>query len=99
MTCNLSHRIFFPVNPSEEKLVSLLMDRYMIGGMSEKNGGAYGKPRCFDWDFANSFDYGKDGVDRGGSFESVTTGIIDLLPSDPFGMEISATFIALAGLV
>ncbi|KAF5177386.1 F-box protein skip14 [Thalictrum thalictroides] len=88
MTLNYSHRTFFPVNPSEENLVSSVRDRYVIEGKKpEKMGG-------FDLEFVNKFDWGKDGADKGGSLESVTNDIIDLLPSDPFGMGISATFLA-----
>ncbi|KAI5572949.1 hypothetical protein POPTR_010G054600v4 [Populus trichocarpa] len=40
------------------------------------------------------FDYGRD---RSGSQESVHKDILDLLPSDPFGMDISTTFTAVTG--
>ncbi|KAJ6351501.1 hypothetical protein OIU78_007425 [Salix suchowensis] len=40
------------------------------------------------------FDYGRD---RSGSQESVHKDILDLLPSDPFGMDISTTFTAITG--
>ncbi|KAF8378150.1 hypothetical protein HHK36_029487 [Tetracentron sinense] len=39
----------------------------------------------------------RDRVDRGGSREPESNDIIDLLPSDPFGMDISATFTAIKG--
>lgn len=44
-------------------------------------------------DVDNCFDYGRD--NRPGSQESKD--IIDLLPSDPFGMDISTTFTAITG--
>uniref|UniRef100_A0A6N2MUK2 F-box domain-containing protein n=1 Tax=Salix viminalis TaxID=40686 RepID=A0A6N2MUK2_SALVM len=40
------------------------------------------------------FDYGRD---RNGSQESVHKDILELLPSDPFGMDISTTFTAITG--
>ncbi|RVW35425.1 F-box protein SKIP14 [Vitis vinifera] len=47
---------------------------------------------------ADCFDYGRDRDDRGGSQqESVSNDILDLLPSDPFGMDISTTFTAITG--
>ncbi|KAK7359422.1 hypothetical protein VNO77_01382 [Canavalia gladiata] len=42
----------------------------------------------------NRFDYGRDRCDRGGSTHD---DILDLLPSDPFGMDISTTFTAITG--
>ncbi|XP_028771311.1 F-box protein SKIP14-like [Neltuma alba] len=48
-------------------------------------------------DVDNCFDYGRDRCDRPGSQESVSKDILDLLPSDPFGMDISTTFTAITG--
>lgn len=45
----------------------------------------------------NCFDYGRERVERDGSPESVSKDIIDLLPSDPFGMDITTTFTAITG--
>ncbi|KAK1419975.1 hypothetical protein QVD17_29449 [Tagetes erecta] len=45
------------------------------------------------------FGHRREMVDKGGSHESVTKDIVDLLPSDPFGMDIdiSTTFTAISG--
>ncbi|KAK7319075.1 hypothetical protein RJT34_03788 [Clitoria ternatea] len=51
-------------------------------GISEKSG------------VENCFDYGRERCDRGASAHD---DILDLLPSDPFGMDISTTFTAITG--
>ncbi|CBI27542.3 unnamed protein product, partial [Vitis vinifera] len=54
--------------------------------------------RIANGEVADCFDYGRDRDDRGGSQqESVSNDILDLLPSDPFGMDISTTFTAITG--
>ncbi|OWM76184.1 F-box protein SKIP14 [Punica granatum] len=51
-----------------------------------------------DGDVKDCFDYGRDMCKSGGcSQESISNDILDLLPSDPFGMEISTTFTAITG--
>ncbi|GMJ03678.1 RCAR3 INTERACTING F-BOX PROTEIN 1 [Hibiscus trionum] len=51
-----------------------------------------------DREMESCFDYGRD-MDghRCGSRESVLNDIIDLLPSDPFGMDLTSTFSAITG--
>ncbi|XP_047149968.1 F-box protein SKIP14 [Vigna umbellata] len=44
----------------------------------------------------NCYDYGRDRCDRGGG-GATHDDIVDLLPSDPFGMDISTTFTAITG--
>lgn len=93
----LSHRPIFPGGLSEEKLVSPMRtgNGCRVEGIPEKSGGdEFGK----GWhDVENCFDYGMDRSDRGSTRESVSKDIIDLLPSDPFGMDISTTFTAITG--
>ncbi|OVA20476.1 F-box domain [Macleaya cordata] len=99
MTLNFSRRPIFPTNPSEDNLVSSIRiaNGYVMEGISEKNGDGYVRPRHFNWEFGNSFDSGRDMADRGNSREQISTDILDLLPADPFGMNISATFTAITG--
>lgn len=93
MALNFSHRPIFPSHMSEDNLVSpmKIVNGYIVEGIPEK-GESYVLPQVDD-----CFHYGRDRVDRGGSPESVPKDIIDLLPSDPFGMDISTTFTAITG--
>lgn len=61
---------------------------YFVEG--EKREGC-GLPRHMNRDFDDCFDYKRERVDRR------DVDIIDLLPSDPFGMDISTTFTAITG--
>ncbi|KAK6928465.1 F-box domain [Dillenia turbinata] len=50
------------------------------------------------WQFRDSDDWGKEHcVKKDGFFELGSEDIVDLLPADPFGMGISATFTAITG--
>ncbi|KAF8390590.1 hypothetical protein HHK36_025117 [Tetracentron sinense] len=95
MTLNFSHRPSFHANPSEDNYVSSI--RIANGCTAEviqdKNGDSLGKPRCSNWEIEDSYDYSRDrAADKG-----VSNDILDLLPSDPFGMNITATFTAITG--
>ncbi|KAF5726692.1 F-box protein SKIP14 [Tripterygium wilfordii] len=85
MALNFSHRPIFPGHLSEDKLVSSMRiaNGYLVDGIQEK------VEECFD--------YGRDRGDRCGSHEPVSSDILDLLPSDPFGMDMSTTFTAITG--
>uniref|UniRef100_A0A2P2M604 F-box domain-containing protein n=1 Tax=Rhizophora mucronata TaxID=61149 RepID=A0A2P2M604_RHIMU len=85
MALNFSHRPIFPARLSDENLVSpmRIANGYLVDGRPEK--------------VEDCFDYGRDRSDRCGSQESVHKDILDLLPSDPFGMDISTTFTAITG--
>ncbi|KAF5741136.1 F-box protein SKIP14-like [Tripterygium wilfordii] len=85
MALNFSHRPIFPAHLSEDKLASSMRiaNGYLVDGIQEK------AEECFD--------YRRDGADRCGSHESVSSDILDLLPSDPFGMDMSTTFTAITG--
>ncbi|KAF3970819.1 hypothetical protein CMV_005522 [Castanea mollissima] len=65
--------------------------------VSERNGDGFGRSWRSSRDVEDRFDYGRDRCDRSGSQESVSSDVLDLLPSDPFGMDISTTFTAITG--
>ncbi|KDP26749.1 hypothetical protein JCGZ_17907 [Jatropha curcas] len=85
MALNFSHRPLFPGILPEDNLVSpmRIANGYLVEGIPDK--------------VDNCFDYGRDRGDRCGSQDSVHKDILDLLPSDPFGMDISTTFTAITG--
>ncbi|KAK6930880.1 F-box domain [Dillenia turbinata] len=104
MALNFSHRPIFPTRLSEDNLGP--PGRIASGyGVPERNLEGFGRPWHSNWEIENSFDYGRDRgyvrerdrCERGGSQESVSIDIVDLLPSDPFGMDISTTMTALTG--
>ncbi|XP_043707212.1 F-box protein SKIP14-like isoform X2 [Telopea speciosissima] len=100
-TLNFSHRPIFPANPSEDHLVSSIRiaNGYVVEGIPDKNGDGFGKPRRFNWEIEDSYDCRRDRADRGGPREPISNDILDILPSDPFGMDISATFTAITGWI
>ncbi|KAM5568113.1 hypothetical protein ABKV19_015930 [Rosa sericea] len=99
MALNFSHRPFFPAHLSEDNLVSPMRihNGYLADGVSERNGDGFGRPWHSNRDVEDPFDYGRERCDKGSSQEPVSNDIIDLLPSDPFGMDISTTFTAITG--
>lgn len=100
MALNFSHRPIFPAHLAEDNLVSpiRIANGYLVEGILDKNGDGFCKPWHSNREVADCFDYGRDRDDRGGSQqESVSNDILDLLPSDPFGMDISTTFTAITG--
>ncbi|XP_059657760.1 F-box protein SKIP14 [Cornus florida] len=92
MALNFSHRPIFPAYLAEDNLVSpmRIANGYFVEGISERDGDGF--PEVED-----CFDYMRDRVDLGGSPESVSKDILELLPSDPFGMDISTTYTAITG--
>ena len=100
MALNFSHRPIFPAHLAEDNLVSpiRIANGYLAEGMLDKNGDGFCKPWHSNREVADCFDYGRDRDDRSGSQqESASNDILDLLPSDPFGMDISTTFTAITG--
>ncbi|XP_055816226.1 F-box protein SKIP14 [Solanum dulcamara] len=101
MALNFSHRPIFPAHISEDNLVSpmRIVNGCLVEGVSEKN------VENFSWSWRvcrephEGFDYGYGGkrVDKCDYSESVSEDIIDLLPTDPFGMDISTTITAITG--
>ncbi|KAF5945230.1 hypothetical protein HYC85_015458 [Camellia sinensis] len=70
---------------------------YLVEGIPERSGDGFVRPWHSNRDVVDCFDYGRDRVDTSGSPEAVSKDILDLLPSDPFGMDISTTFTAITG--
>lgn len=100
MALNFSHRPIFSPHLAEDNLVSpiRIANGYLVEGILDKNGDGFRKPWHSNREVSDCFDYGRDRDERGGSQqESVSNDIIDLLPSDPFGMDISTTFTAITG--
>lgn len=102
MALNFSQRPIFPAHTSEDSLVSplrMVNGGYGVEGMSEKGGEGYLKPRHGHGELPDRFGHGREIVDKSGSPDSVPKDIIDMLPSDPFGMDIdiSTTFTAITG--
>lgn len=98
MALNFSHRPIFPAHVTEDNLVSpmRITNRYLVEGIPDKNGDGCSRSWHSNFDMEGCFDYGRDmGDDLCGSQESVSNDIIDLLPSDPFGMDINTTFTAI----
>lgn len=96
MALNYSHPPVFPAHTSENNMWTV--NGCLAEGTSEKYGDYYSKPwpanpgEMEDRHFSR-----RDRVDRGYSPESNAGDIVDLLPSDPFGMDIHTTFTALTG--
>lgn len=102
MALNYSQRPIFPAHTSEDNLISPL--RYVVEGMSEKGGEGFVKPVHVNGEIHDRFGYTTEKVDKGGSPDPVSTDAIDLLPSDPFEMDIDisttftrTTFTAISG--
>ncbi|PIM98656.1 hypothetical protein CDL12_28863 [Handroanthus impetiginosus] len=101
MALNYSYRSVFPAHISEDDLASPLriVNGYLMEGVLERNGEGYTRPWHVSQGEAEerNFNCGRDRVDRCSSPESTSKDIVDLLPSDPFGMDIKTTFTAIAG--
>ncbi|KAK0575009.1 hypothetical protein LWI29_032545 [Acer saccharum] len=97
MALNFSRRPIFPAHLTEDNLVSpmRIANGYPVEGIPERNGDGFAMNWHSNREMDDCFDCGRDrGDDRCGSQESVSTDILDLLPSDPFGMDMSTTFTA-----
>ncbi|KAL3644458.1 hypothetical protein CASFOL_009638 [Castilleja foliolosa] len=105
MALNYSHRPVTPVFPphtSEDNLWSpiRMVNGYLAESVPEKNAEGYTRPwhvnrgEIDEW----SLNFRYDEVDhRCCSSESNSKDIVDLLPSDPFGMDMETTFTAISG--
>lgn len=101
MALNYSQRPIFPAHISEDNLVSpmRILNGYLAEDIPEKNGEGYSMACCTcqgeaeEW----NFNCGRDRVDLCSSTESTAKDIVDLLPSDPFGMDIETTVTAITG--
>lgn len=70
----------------------------LVEGIPERGGDGFVRPWQKGHQIDDCFDYGRrERGDRSSSPESCSKDVIDLLPSDPFGMDISTTFTAITG--
>ncbi|GMH31088.1 hypothetical protein Nepgr_032931 [Nepenthes gracilis] len=101
MTLNFSHRPIFPAHLSEDNLVSpiRIANGRLMEGIPERAGDEFARPWRSCKELQDCFDYGGGSIDRVDSQESVSKDILDLLPADPFGMDISSTFTAITGWI
>ncbi|XP_057982786.1 F-box protein SKIP14 [Malania oleifera] len=96
MTLNFSPWSIFPTLSSEEGFE--FADGCAVEGYPDKNlDGFSNDTRNCDWKLENSCDYRKEKDEKGSCDDLVSDDILELLPADPFGMDVSATFTAIAG--
>ncbi|KAK4789965.1 hypothetical protein SAY86_017269 [Trapa natans] len=85
MALNFSHR---PILPSNGCVLEAGMEDMLCNSFLS------------DEDVKDYFDYGRERCRSGGCpQDSISNDILDLLPSDPFGMEMTSTFTAFTGLL
>lgn len=97
MALNFSRRPMFPNYSSEEGLVSPINFGKNPDGFANT-----ASCRGFDWELENSHDYRREKGEKGKGVscgEPVSDEILDLLPADPFGMDIRSTFTAITGWI
>lgn len=89
MALNFSHRHF----SEENKVLPMkkISNGYRVDGISERNGDYFSQPWCSSIEKGDCFEYGRSTGDSG------SVDILDILPSDPFGMDINNTFTAITG--
>lgn len=99
MALNYSHRPIFPAHIAEDNLVSPLriVNGYLVEGVPERSCEGFSRPQHGRREIEELIDRARDGIVGCSSWESASEDIIDLLPSDPFGMDISTTFTAITG--
>ncbi|KAL0793214.1 hypothetical protein Bca101_064591 [Brassica carinata] len=85
MALNFHHRHF-----SESMKIA---NGYLADGLSERNGDVFNQSWCSSIEKGDCFvDYGRNAGDSASVVD-----ILDVLPSDPFGMDINNTFTAITG--
>lgn len=91
MALNFSHRPIFPAHLSEDNLVTpiRIANGYFVEGVP---GDGFVKPWNSNREVDDCFEYEGDRA-----HESVSNDILDVLPADPFGMDMSTTFTAITG--
>ncbi|KAL6543611.1 hypothetical protein OROGR_010108 [Orobanche gracilis] len=101
MALNYSHRPALSSHISEDNLWSpmRIMNGYLAEGVTEKNGEVYGSPWHANQGELDEWldNHGRDRINYCCSSESNYKDILDLLPTDPFGMDIETTFTAITG--
>ncbi|CAN8266468.1 unnamed protein product [Cochlearia groenlandica] len=93
MALNFSQRQHLSPHLSEENKVSPMMiaNGYLVDGVSERKCDVFSRSWCSSIDKDDCFSYGRNVGD------SSSVDILDVLPSDPFGMDINNTFTAITG--
>ncbi|PPD79739.1 hypothetical protein GOBAR_DD23346 [Gossypium barbadense] len=101
MTLNFSHRPVVPAHLTEDRVSPMrIVNGYLVEGIPQKNGDGYLESWHSNCEREDCIDYGRDKSGaQFGSLEPVSNDIIDLLPSDPFGMDITSTFTAITGWI
>ncbi|XP_022944936.1 F-box protein SKIP14-like isoform X3 [Cucurbita moschata] len=99
MALNFSYRPIFPAHLSEENSVSpmSISGGFVVDGAPERNSDVYGMSWLINRELENCLDFLEDTYEGGGSRDCVPGDVLDLLPSDPFGMDMSTTFTAITG--
>ncbi|GMH01527.1 hypothetical protein Nepgr_003366 [Nepenthes gracilis] len=99
MALNFSHCPIFPPHLSDDNLAApiRITNGCLMEGIPERGGDGFGRMWRTSEDVHNCFDYGGDSIDRSDPQGSASKDILDLLPADPFGMDISSTFTAITG--
>ncbi|XP_023546191.1 F-box protein SKIP14 [Cucurbita pepo subsp. pepo] len=98
MALNFSRRPIFPLHLSEDNIVSpmRIANGYIVEGIPENNVESCGKSWHCGREVDACFDHRND-ICSDSSQDPVSKDILDILPADPFGMDISTTFTALTG--
>ncbi|XP_022996725.1 F-box protein SKIP14 [Cucurbita maxima] len=98
MALNFSRRPIFPLHLSEDNIVSpmRIANGYIVEGIPENNVESCGKSWHRGREVDACFDHRND-ICSDSSQDPVSKDILDILPADPFGMDISTTFTALTG--
>uniref|UniRef100_A0A9I9D1S1 F-box protein SKIP14 n=1 Tax=Cucumis melo TaxID=3656 RepID=A0A9I9D1S1_CUCME len=99
MALNFSHRPIFPPHLTEENLVSSMniSSGFVVDDVSERNFDVYGTSWLINRELVDCLNFLEDTCEGGGSRDRVPGDVLDLLPSDPFGMDISTTVTAITG--
>ncbi|GAB4840559.1 hypothetical protein Ancab_021328 [Ancistrocladus abbreviatus] len=98
MALNFSHRPIFPAQLPEDNLVSpiRIANGCLMEGITERTDYGFRRTWHSSTDVEGCSEYGGNTIDMD-SPVSVSTEIIDLLPGDPFGMNITSTVTAITG--
>ena len=99
MALNFSHRPIFPSHLTEENLVSSMniSSGFVVDDVSERNFDVYGTSWLINRELVDCLNFLEDTCEGGGTRDCVPGDVLDLLPSDPFDMDISTTVTAITG--
>ncbi|XAR51964.1 hypothetical protein NMG60_11006777 [Bertholletia excelsa] len=93
MALNISHNSVFPIRPLEESFFRAIGfgNGHLLEGCPDRNSIGFGNYMNLNWELDCPQDC------RIEKTEDVPDDILDLLPPDPFGMDLSSTFTAITG--